>query len=96
MKIEINYRDTVNKANRLVELADEINIICTNEIIQTSNAISSNWQGTGGNQYKKMIERVNTRLINKSKELKETAEAMEGSASRLKKIEEYAASIFSK
>lgn len=95
MSIEINFQDTLDKAGRLEELADDMNSICNNEIAQTSGAIATNWEGDGANFYRKALDQTNKKLINKADALKRTAESLGKSARRLKKLEEMAQSIFS-
>ena len=94
MNIEINFQDTIAKANRLEELAEKMNTICTGEIAEAGGNIAVNWEGDARELYKQSLERVNQRLINEAKSLRQIAQLMGKGARRLKKVEDLAKSIF--
>lgn len=93
--IDIDFGDTIGKAEQIKEKAEEINSISCANLGQDFDRLASAWKGDSGELYISKALKINRTIANKSDELKKTAEALKGKAERLRKVEELGVSIFS-
>lgn len=92
--IELNYQDTINKADELGSLASEIKGICTNNLSDINNSCSSIWKGDASISYQKKLGQIQSKIEKRAKSLENTANSLGGVARRLKQAEDYAKSLF--
>ena len=93
-KIEINYQDTINKSEQLIDLAERMKGISVNDIGEINSTCDSVWKGDASRDYQKKLVQVQSKINKRAGNLDGTARALGASARRLKKLEEYARTIF--
>ena len=94
MSLEINYKDTIRKAEQLESLADDIIKICNSSLTGLSNATRNAWTGDGGDRFRKRMNKCIKSLANNSRDLKNTASSLESKARRYEWIEKQAQNLF--
>ena len=96
MGLEINYRDTIRKAEQLQTLARDITGVCGSTIENIQSATCSAWVGDGGDKFRKKLNKSNVALSNKAKSLNKLASDLGKTARRFEMIEKAALSVFKK
>ena len=94
--IEINYQDTINKAEQLEDLAFDIKHICQSDIAGITDSCNAVWKGDASSDFQKKLGKLQSQIEKRSKNLESTAGALGKSARRLKQAEEYAKLLFAK
>ncbi len=87
-QIELDYYDTIRKADRLEELAGKLRLIANAQIYRGLHAAESTWTGAAADQYKKKTRIFAEQMISQAGELERLAKAIRSSAERLKRIDE--------
>lgn len=93
--IELNYQDTINKAEQLEELAAEMKTICSKDIGGANDVCSSIWKGDASTAYQKKLNQIQSKIEKRADTLNSTANSLGGVARRLKQAEDFAKSLFS-
>lgn len=94
--IELNYQDTINKSEQLIELTSDIKSICRNDIEAIKNTCNSVWKGDAGVEYQKKLSQIQSKIEKRSRSIESTADSLGKTARRLKRAEEAANAIFNK
>lgn len=92
--IDLNYQDTINKADELGNLAAEIKGICSSNLGNINSSCSSIWKGDAGAAYQKKLRQIQSKIEKRAKSLETIANSMGGIARRLRQVEDYAKSYF--
>ena len=95
-EIRVDYQDTINKARRLENVAQEVKSTCSKNMSSISSYCNSAWKGDAADAYQKKMSQIKTRIMKRGTNLQTTAVSLENAAKRYKRIEEAAASIFSR
>lgn len=93
--IEINYQDTINKANQIAELSESIKKKCTDDIAGVKENCSTVWTGDGSDAYCKKLEQIKGKIEKRAGQLKDAADSMKNAAEKMQQAEEFAKSLFS-
>lgn len=93
-KLEINYSDTIRKADKIEEASQNITNICKTDIPAVFEHLSANWTGDGGEKFRQKLNKSKNTLISKANSVNSIAQSLEAKAKRYKIIEDSAKSIF--
>ena len=93
-QIELDYYDTIRKADRLEELSRKLRAIAERSVYSGLSAIDSTWSGTAADLYKKKTRIYAEQLLSQAKELEQLAKGIRSSAERLKRVDETFSTIF--
>ena len=94
--IELNYQDTINKSEQLIELTADIKNICRNDIEDIKNTCNSVWKGDASVAYQKRLSQIQSKIEKRAGSIESTANSLGKTARCLKRAEEAANSIFNK
>lgn len=92
--IDIDYRDTLKKADRLEALAQEIRTVATRDFPELQSGGSRNWQGSAAELYRKRNQALARQVEAQSKTLQRTARNLRVAAERYHRLELAANAIF--
>ena len=93
--IAIDYRDTIRKCNRIIELTGGVRSVAgpgCQALRQTCNA---SWKGSSSKEFDKKTSEVSAKLQKRAKELENMAVNLKKTAQRYQYLEERAREIFS-
>ena len=94
--IELNYQDTINKSEQLIDLTAEIKNICRNDLEDIKSTCNSVWKGDASEAYQKKIGQLQSKIEKRVRSIETTANSLGKTAKRLRQAEELAKSIFNK
>lgn len=92
--IEIDYVDTIRKAEELEQLARELKSISANGLEEIKSGIDAGWKGSASVLYKKKINELSHQLASQAEDLLKIAERLGKTAKRYQKLEQMAKNIF--
>ena len=93
-QIEIDYRNTIRKAQRLRELAGELEGIRQSRIGGSLNNLPGAWRGDASAMYDGKLRKLDDKVRKRIKELRNAADGIEKAAKRLHDAEMYGLSLF--
>lgn len=93
-QIEIDYNDTLKKADRLEELAKRLNEIAKSKMAGIQSGISRNWKGSAAELYRKKTATLARQLTSQAKSIRSTANSIRSAAEEYRRLERLANSIF--
>ena len=85
--INIDYNDTINKANQLEELADRMIRLCNNDLQSALKATNANWNGETSKMYIKRLTSLHDKSMSQARSLKNVAASMRRRAKTYQNIE---------
>lgn len=94
--IELNYQDTINKSEQLIDLATDIKNICRDDMEDIKSTCNSVWKGDASEAYQKKFSQLQSKIEKRARNIENTANSMGKTARRLRQAEEIAKSIFNK
>ena len=92
--IQMHYRDTLRKADRLEELAAELLKVAGTELADVEQQTSAMWRGAGCDRYHTKHAQMADLAKKHARQLRDAAKALRSSAERLYKVEMMALEIF--
>lgn len=92
--IEIDYRDTLRKANELDRLARELRSIASRDLQDLQSGIGRSWRGTPAQQYQKRARTLSQKTLSQAKDLEKMARSLRAAAERYRMLELAAHTIF--
>jgi len=94
--IELNYQDTINKSEQLIDLAADIKRICRNDLEDVKSTCRSVWKGDASEAYQKKLEQIQSKIEKRARSIESTANSLGNTARRLRRAEETANTMFTK
>ena len=94
--IVVDFQDTLNKVKQIEQLSVEVRNVSKNNLNGISGNIPSVWSGDAAKRYQKKINKIDARVRNRATALEKNASGLKTSVTRLKRVEEYAQSLFSR
>lgn len=92
--IDIDYQDTLRKADRLETLANDLRNISTRNLQDLQSGVGRTWRGSAAELYKRRTQTFSRQIESQAKELQSMARSLRASAERYRRLEEMANSIF--
>lgn len=92
--IDIDYQDTLRKANRLEALANDLRGISTRNLQDLQAGVGRSWRGSAAELYKKRTRTFSNQIEAQARELQRMARSLRASAERYRRLENLANSIF--
>lgn len=92
--IELNYQDTINKSEQLIDLTTDIKNICRNDMEDIKSTCNSVWKGDASEVYQKKLCQLQSKIEKRARNIESTANSLGKTAKRLRQAEELAKSIF--
>ncbi len=92
--IDIDYQDTLKKADRLESLANDLQSISTRNLQDLQASMSRTWRGSASELCKKRTQTFSRQIEAQAKELQNMARSLRASADRYRRLEALANSIF--
>jgi len=92
--IDIDYRDTLRKAEQLERLASELRSISTRDLQDLRSGVGRTWRGSAAELYKKRSRTFSRQIESQAKELQRMARSLRQSAERYRRLEILAKGIF--
>lgn len=93
--IKINYQDTIQKADRMKQLASEIKTLSNRDIADAVNYCNVAWKGDASYEYQKKLSQIGEKVKKRADDLRKTADSVEQAAKNYNRLEELGKSIFS-
>lgn len=92
--IDIDYQDTLKKADRLEALASNLRSISTRNLQDLQAGVGRTWRGSAAELYRKRTQTFSRQVESQAKELQNMARSLRAAAERYRRLEELANSIF--
>lgn len=92
--IEIDYADTIRKADRLEELAVKLNNIAAAKMAELQSGMNRNWKGSASAIYQKKTNTLIQQITSQAKSLKSAAKSIRKSAEDYRRLEQLANTLF--
>lgn len=92
--IEIDYRDTIKKADHLEALAKELRKVASRDLQELQSGMGRSWRGSAAEMYKKRTTTFSRLIESRAKELEGLAQSLRQSAERYHWLEMTAQNIF--
>lgn len=92
--IQIELQDTINKANQLEEIGNEIQNLSKQDFSQIGTAIATVWKGDASNHFQKKFNQYNTTVEKRGQEVNRIARDLQNSVKRLQQVETFAKSLW--
>jgi len=93
-EIKVDYQDTINKARELESISYSIKNVGSKDMSSINEYCSSAWKGDASDAYRKKMVKIQNKILKRGTDLRKTAQSLEDTATRYKRIEESAAAIF--
>lgn len=93
-KIQIELQDTLNKANHLEEIGNNVQNFANQELSQVEAAVASAWKGDASIEFQKKFSKYIKATENRGKDIKKISENLRKSVKRLQQVEAFAKSIW--
>ena len=90
MATKFNYNQTVEQAQLLDELANDIQNQCCKKMSELCENIKAAWSGQAANTYKKYVTGVRDDMLKKAKYIRDTAGFLRTAANKMKAADEAA------
>ena len=94
--IYINFNDTIQKAESLIELANQLRTLSNGSLKETGSNLNGVWSGDAAEMYKNSLYDLAERIDKHANAVELAANGLKGSAERLLNLEKIAIDIFSK
>lgn len=94
-KIDVEFGEALRKAKQIEENGDSIKSTAS-KIAELEGAIGGFWKGDSAGEYLKKYDKHARKLVSYGQSLKTNAEKLKESTNRLKRAEEWGASLFSR
>ena len=88
LHINVNYKDTLRKAQELEELADELEHKYAARLAGIRNSMGRDWKGDSAVFYGKKIGKLEDKVKSRSKQLRNAASALRIAAERYRILEQ--------
>lgn len=95
-EIKVDYQDTINRARELENISNNIMNAGSKNLSSINEYCSSVWKGDASDTYRKKMEKIKNKIVKRGTDLKKTAQSLEDTAIRYKRIEESAIAIFTR
>lgn len=92
--VEIDYRDTLKKADQLEELARELRTIASRDLQDLQSGVSRAWKGSSAERYKKHAQTLSRQVEAQAKNLQNAAKGLRRTAERYRFLESGANRFF--
>ena len=92
--IDIDYRDTLKKADRLEALAQEIRSVAVRDLPDLQSGVGRNWKGSAAELYRKRNQALARQAEAQARDLQRTARNLRAAAERYRRLEAAANAIF--
>ena len=92
--IDVDYRDVINKAERLDDAARELRCVAENEMRCVQSDARRNWSGSASELYQKRMGTYISRLAAQADDLQKLAKSLRKTAEKYEKIEKLAQTLF--
>lgn len=92
--LNIDYRDTLRKADELADLASEIRSIAQSDLPQLQSAAERSWRGSASEIYQKKVCTFSNQTRGQAKELQDLARSLKGRAQYYQYLERLGLSLF--
>lgn len=93
VKITMDYRETIRRAEELEQLARRIKRKANGEYREAQRALSGAWEGEAAEAYLKKTNRIREKLLRNAEELDRTADVLKRTAKRLYRAEMLCAAL---
>lgn len=87
VKITMDYRETMRRAEELEQLARRIKRKANGEYREAQRALAGVWSGEAAEAYLKKTNRIRDKLLRNAEELDRTADVLKRAATRLYRAE---------
>lgn len=94
--IEVDYRDTIKKADRLEELSAQLNKIATEKLADLKSGMGRNWKGSSSELFQKKTKTLIWQLTSQANNLRAAARDIRKAAENYRRLEQSANLIFGK
>ena len=92
--IDVDYQDTLRKAERLDELATKLDNIVMHDLESVYTGVNNSWHGTAADRYKSKERTYNGQIRARARRLRELARGLRQAAERYHRIEMAAKSLW--
>lgn len=92
--IDIDYRDTLKKANQLEALAMELRSIAARDLQNVQSGVGRTWRGSAAELYKKRAQTLSRQAEAQARDLQSLARGLRQAAERYRRLEAAANAIF--
>jgi len=92
--IDIDYRDTLRKADQLERLASELRGISTRELQNLRSGVGRSWWGSSAEMYKKRSVTLSRQIESQARDMQRMANSLRQSAERYRRLEILSKTIF--
>lgn len=92
--IEVDYQDTLRKADRLDALARELRSLAAQDLQSIQSGVSRNWKGSASELYQKRMRTYVRQVEAHAKDCQSLANSLRKAAKRYRQMEMLANSIF--
>ena len=92
--IDIDWRDTINKAEQLESLAGDLQRVIDNELQRLQDAAGNRWQGAAAELYRKKARTFVQQMQSEQKELRNLALSLKKTAQVYRDLEKLGNTIF--
>lgn len=92
--IEIDYWDTIKKADQLEELARDLRNIAAGDLSRIQSGVSRNWQGSAAQLYQKRTRTFSSQVEGQARQLQALARELRQAAERYRRLEQLASGLF--
>lgn len=92
--IDIDWRDTMNKADQLDDLAEELQHLIYCELTDMEDGAGSRWQGSAAELYRKKARTYVRQIQSEQKNLRSLARGLRKTAETYRDLEQLGKSLF--
>lgn len=92
--IDIDYRDTLRKAERLESLARELRNVSSRDLQELQSGGGRAWSGSASEMYRKRARTLSQKTAQQAKDLEKLARSLREAAERYRMLEMAANAIF--
>ena len=92
--IDIDWRDTIEKAKQLESLAGELQNVINNELLSIQDGAGSRWQGSAADLYRKKARTYVRQMQSEQKNLRSLANSLRKAAETYRDLERLGSSLF--
>lgn len=92
--IDIDYQDTLRKADQLERLAEELRQVSAHDLQDLQSGVGRTWRGSSAELYRKRMQTLQRQVDAQARDLKSTASRLRQAAEHYRRLELMANSIF--
>ena len=94
--IYMNYKDTLDKASQLRQLAQSLQSMTADQLQEIADNLDPVWEGDAAELYKRKLRTLSGTFSSRAGVIEGFADGLESSADRLRRVEELAISLFNR